>query len=347
MKEGCEPAVEVPRVAVARVEASRNLNHVTGACVVAGVALMQQNVAVGSLVILASVLLRVVVGKAMEGKRPATRARGQSRPQSPEKTEKKEEKGQTYEYDWSGTVTPKSLKAGAGTPQFLGGPQDQSRVGKVENPGIRAIRGVGSSHGNEESQPRQGSAISRGRAAMTMHDRQHPPGQEARDTKPRDSSSELEEIPADFCIRAADESDELAKKFEKLDIQSGRENLRGDWKVSGSTSSGSAVAAESSEVQSTRPWEIRRFQTIPRASKDQWDLSLWSQGWLVRAHHKSRVMYYQPIHSTTPVDCGTLAPERVTVKIQPVHQIIEDQWTQPTRARSEQAWMGYTFFRVR
>ena len=99
------------------------------------------------------------------------------------------------------------------------------------------------------------------------------------------------------------------------------------------------------EVQDA-PWTLPRYQTIQRATKDKWDMTLWDQGWVIRAHHKDRVRAYHPIHETNPCDSSTFEPRRVTYKVSPGPEVVEDTWTIPVKWKGP-SWRGYTFFRLK
>ena len=59
------------------------------------------------------------------------------------------------------------------------------------------------------------------------------------------------------------------------------------------------------------PWNGAEFQGMPTGSNDRWR-SL-PQGCWVRVHGGLRSRLYHPVHTTTPVRCEDLEPERTTV----------------------------------
>ena len=120
-----------------------------------------------------------------------------------------------------------------------------------------------------------------------------------------------------------------------------RENPSG----SGSAEQPSNESHEQRQEEAAEPWLLPQFQTIQRSSKDQWNFTLWDQGWAIREHRKHRVRAFHPVHSSTPFDCAILDSERVTRKVCPREEIVTDQWTAANTWRGE-AWMGYTFFRL-
>ena len=370
---GSEPQ---PKVASVGVDAGRNHQIALGACL-AAVAMLKFDPVVVSVVAALAFALREVVGR--NKTRPAKRATGQTRPQSPEKTTQKEEGGQ-QSMDRSGTVK----EAGAGKPQEkeILGNHLRSSVEPTQ-PGIKALRTGERSHGSSQ-------ARERGKAAMALLRRQQASrAVEAEDAstvksagESVDSDSGLEEIPADASLRTLLGNLSIADDGDTV-----RENLR-DSVAAGASSSSQPqreVAAAGRSSQSVRelakagvssqsvqeqhgvsqsvpvtgsassgshgeavrePWKLPAFQRIDRSSKDRWNLTLWSQGWAIREHRKPRVRAYIPVHTTTPFDCAEIESERVTLKVKPKHEVITDQWTTPSTWRGE-VWQGFTFFRLK
>ena len=99
------------------------------------------------------------------------------------------------------------------------------------------------------------------------------------------------------------------------------------------------------------PWNGAEFQGMPTGSNDRWR-SL-PQGWWVRVHGGLRSRLYHPVHTTTPVRCEDLEPERTTViwhcpNGRPWTRMIhQDAWgygSQPIPGVEQ--WKGFTFFRI-
>ena len=59
------------------------------------------------------------------------------------------------------------------------------------------------------------------------------------------------------------------------------------------------------------PWNGAEFQGMPTGHTDRWRNL--PGGWHVRVHGRLRSRLYYPIHTTTPVSCEDLEPERTTV----------------------------------
>ena len=59
------------------------------------------------------------------------------------------------------------------------------------------------------------------------------------------------------------------------------------------------------------PWNGAEFQGVPTGSNDRWRNL--PGGWWVRVHGGLRSRLYHPVHTTTPVRCEDLEPERTTV----------------------------------
>ena len=100
------------------------------------------------------------------------------------------------------------------------------------------------------------------------------------------------------------------------------------------------------------PWNGAEFQGMPTGSNDRWR-SL-PGGWWVRVHGGLRSRLYHPVHTTTPVRCEDLEPERTTViwhcpNGRPWTRVIHrDAWgfgSQPIPGVEQ--WKGFTFFRIR
>ena len=125
-----------------------------GACLVAGVALIEKSPAVASLVIVAALIFGMVEGK--------IRTRPAKRPQQ-DPQEQMEEGDTPYGFSRSGTAPRKTL-AGAGILPVGQGVEVEVGVGK---PGIRAFRAEPSeqSHGRGYA---RGDVTDRGRRAMEM-----------------------------------------------------------------------------------------------------------------------------------------------------------------------------------
>ena len=134
---------------------------------------------------------------------------------------------------------------------------------------------------------------------------------------------------------------ELQSMLENLELQleAGRENPSG----SGSAEQPPNESQEQRQEQAAEPWLLPQFRTIQRSSKDQWNFTLWDQGWAIREHRKHRVRAFHPVHSSTPFDCAILDSERVTRKVCPREEIVTDQWTAASTWRGE-AWNGIHIF---
>eukprot|EP00435_Cladocopium_sp_Y103_P068747 s75_g32.t1 len=323
---------------LAKVERTSHFSHQTviSACLVAAVACIQTDVVTAGLLLLVGYVLREVVGRIRK---------------DPEKDRKipKERSGGKRDTmkgsDWSGTVTN---RAGPGIPHVGNDPRDHVGVGvEPSQPRICALRPEVPSHG------RRSSIAERGRAAMPLLNQRRQAAAAA--SGPSQSSSDQSELPE--IGNELQPVQELQSMLENLELQSGtrRENLPDNNSAGPSESSSdrarSAQPQSSAEASGPRrevisqPWLLPQFQTIQRSSKDQWNLTLWDQGWAIREHRKHRVRAFHPVHSSTPFDCAILDSERVTRKVCPASEVVEDQWTAANTWHGE-PWMGYTFFRL-
>ena len=100
------------------------------------------------------------------------------------------------------------------------------------------------------------------------------------------------------------------------------------------------------------PWDDAEFQSLPTGSSDRWR-SL-TGGWWVRVHGGLRSRLYHPVHTSTPVRCEDLEPERTTVIWHCTggrpwtRQVHCDHWgfgSQPVPGVGQ--WKGFTFFRIK
>ena len=103
------------------------------------------------------------------------------------------------------------------------------------------------------------------------------------------------------------------------------------------------VAPESGEG---KPWEAAEFGRPPIGRADHW---LMRGEWMVRAHGKSRVQSYSPLHSRTPLPPEELLHDCVVVKFyegrpEPVIQNRRWLWSVD---KDRDHWRGYTFFQRR
>ena len=92
-----------------------------------------------------------------------------------------------------------------------------------------------------------------------------------------------------------------------------------------------------------KPWEDSEFGRPPIGHTDHW---LVRGEWMVRAHGKSRVQSYSPLHSRTPMPPGELLHDCVVVKFyggrpEPVIQHRRWLWSVD---KDKDHWRGYTFF---
>ena len=94
------------------------------------------------------------------------------------------------------------------------------------------------------------------------------------------------------------------------------------------------------------PWNETRFQD-PGSGRDRWVLDCWGDGWLVRAHPKSRLQRFVPRESHLPCTPDLLDGERVTLMLlrDGAQKICYDSWRE--RAQEREAWKGYAFLRLR
>ena len=100
------------------------------------------------------------------------------------------------------------------------------------------------------------------------------------------------------------------------------------------------------------PWDDAEFQSLPTGSSDRWQNLL--GGWWVRIHGGLRSRLYHPVHTSTPVRCEDLEPERTTVVWHCTggrpwtRQVHCDHWgfgSQPVPGVGQ--WKGFTFFRIK
>ena len=328
-----------PKVAAVQVKPPMHVNYaVASACVAVGAAMLDTNLAVASLILLAGFLLRVVVGKGMRSQQDPQKDRFRT---LQKELKKRSEEGTPYGFDQSGLVP---LNAGAGILHLGSDPRDQLGVGSLGKiPGIRAIRRSGGSHGSpnatdsaaRESSARGSSAAARGRDAMGWH-QQRAAASEGYPLAPAQESAERVDI------------EEIRDMLRRLDIQSERDSLRGDWREPGSQAASSSTAARTTVTENDhfdQPWRRPEFRSINRASKDKWDLQWQKHGWVIREHHKERVQRFHPIHSSTPFDAACIESRRITVQTSPTWEVIEDMWTVPCKVKAA-AWKGYTFFKL-
>ena len=95
-----------------------------------------------------------------------------------------------------------------------------------------------------------------------------------------------------------------------------------------------------------KPWEAAEFGRPPIGRADHW---LMRGEWMVRAHGKSRVQSYSPLHSRTPLPPEELLHDCVVVKFyegrpEPVIQNRRWLWSVD---KDKDHWRGYTFFQRR
>jgi hypothetical protein len=304
---------------VAKLEGFPSHQVLINACLVAAVALIQTDVVTAGLLLLVGYVLREVVGRTTKDT------------EKDRKIPKRTSGGKRdtmYGSDWSGTVTP---NAGTGIPHLGNDPRDQLGVGGFQ-PRICALRPDGQSHG------RRGGIADRGRAAMPLLNQRRQAAAEL--SVPSPASNHSEELEIGHELQSVQELQSMLASLE-LQPEPERENPSG----SGSAEQPSNESHEQRQVEAAEPWLLPQFRTIQRSSKDQWNFTLWDQGWAIREHRKHRVRAFHPVHSSTPFDCAILDSERVTRKVCPREEIVTDQWTAANTWRGE-AWMGYTFFRL-
>ena len=92
-----------------------------------------------------------------------------------------------------------------------------------------------------------------------------------------------------------------------------------------------------------KPWETAEFGRPPIGRADHW---LMRGEWMIRAHGKSRVQSYSPLHSRTPLPPEELLHDCVVVKFyegrpEPVVQNRRWLWSVD---KDKDHWRGYTFF---
>ena len=92
------------------------------------------------------------------------------------------------------------------------------------------------------------------------------------------------------------------------------------------------------------PWRLECYQEEPRSLADKWDLSLWSQGWLVRVHGGSRKELFNPRRASLTCSVDQLESLRVSSMIKKAsREVMRDDWHTTGRWSEETAWTGYTF----
>ena len=115
----------------------------------------------------------------------------------------------------------------------------------------------------------------------------------------------------------------------------------------GASGSGRPTGSSNLEIE---PWKLPKFNQAPKGA-DKWDLTMISEGWLVRSHgSKGRVRPFHPIHKSCPIHGDELSGERVTKLFNnesPQGELLHDRWMEQRTWQRAGPWSGYTFLRIK
>ena len=115
----------------------------------------------------------------------------------------------------------------------------------------------------------------------------------------------------------------------------------------GASGSGRPTGRNNLEIE---PWKLPKFNQAPKGA-DKWDLTMISEGWLVRSHgSKGRVRPFHPIHKSCPIHGDELSGERVTKLFNnesPQGELLHDRWMEQRTWQRAGPWSGYTFLRIK
>ena len=329
---------------------SRNVDQEIGALQSAGVAMIgSEAVALGSLVLMSAVAL---------WKWWETRS-SKANEQRPQKDlEKTRERGKHFQGSDEAAHPPQEGH------QDMAVSNDSWSHGRNheggECPRVRAFRGPRQDDGQGQQGQGRPSARARGQAAMKEMDREGKALQLQVDVEGLTEKLDIHLKISDGGYQEA-AGDQAAQGSGSMAAGSTAD----DWRQQSMRESGSKQSVQRNEEESSQtrrvqqkeggvdeePWLDPKFQRVERSSKDLWDLS--TPGWAVRVHRHLRKRAYHPIHRSTPFNAAMLEDKRVTVCLVTTRVIVEDEWTDPKKAKSiegiaaDEEWRGYTFFRFK